>query len=97
MTNTLALSKTPKRTPLTPPKPEGLSEKDLVLVAERLSLIQGHYSAILSVSGVAGGARVRRGYLLVALKIPDLAVDPISGVWSIGGKDITQLTESGEK
>ena len=91
MTGTSARSKTQKRTPLTQAKPEGLSESDLALVAERLSLIQGHYSAILSVSGVIGGATVLNGFLLVALKIPKVAVE-ISGAWTIDGKDITQLT-----
>jgi len=62
-----------------------------VLVAERLSLIQGHLSKMPVC--VIGGLTIVNGFLLVALKIEGHEFGLDGKVWTIDGKDITQLTE----
>lgn len=80
-------------------RPPALSEGDLLLVAERLSLIRGHIGKMPAT--IISGAMVREGYLLVALKITEHEItieysDPkdLLGKWLIDGKDVTPLTEN---
>jgi hypothetical protein len=89
MSGTSGRSKTQGRTPLTPPKSKGLSAEDLALVAERLALIQGHLAKMPQ--GVISGVTIMNGFLLVALRIEDHALNVVSGVWTLDGKDVTQL------
>lgn len=85
----------------TPAKRTDLNDKDLGLVAERLSLIRGHIANMPK--GVVSGSVIRKGYWLVALKIngheagvTHLSADDLLGTWTIDGKNVdtfTQLTE----
>jgi len=88
MSDTLERSKSAKTTPSTQPKHSGSKSDDLQLVAERLSLIQGHISKMPDIC--VSGVRVMNGFLLVALKIEghELSVSG-DGVWKIDGKDVT--------
>ncbi len=89
MSNTSAHSKTAKPTPSTPPKPSGSKSEDLALVAERLSLIQGHFAQMPP--GICiSGARVMDGFLLVALKVNGHDLTVQNGAWLLDGKDVTE-------
>ena len=87
MSDTSERSKSAKKIPSTQTKQTGSKSEDLQLVAERLSLIQGHISKMprLCISG----ATVVNGFLLVALKVEghELSVD--EGVWMLDNKDVT--------
>ena len=87
MSSTSERSKTAKKTQSTQPKPAGLKSGDLELVAERLSLIQGHISHMPDTC--ISGVRILDGFLLVAFKVPghELAVE--GGAWLLDGKDVT--------
>lgn len=87
MTNTSEPSKAARKTPSTPKKPAGSNSEDLALVAERLSLIQGHISHMPSIC--ISGVTVMNGFLLVALKVKghDLTVN--NGTWMLDGEDVT--------
>lgn len=88
MSNTSVLSKNAKEARSTPPKPLDLKSEDLQLVAERLSLIQGHISqmpADLCISGVT----IMNGFLLVALKINGHELSIIDGILMLDKKDVT--------
>ena len=89
MSSTLERSKTAKKTPSTLQKPTGSKSEDLGLVAERLSLIQGHISHMpdICISGVT----ILDGFLLVAFKIPDHELTIEDGVWMLDKKDVTLL------
>lgn len=64
------------------------------LVAERLSLIQGHISHMpnICISGVV----VMNGFLLVALNIPDHTFDIVSGEWLLDGRNIIDYATNTE-
>jgi hypothetical protein len=88
MSNTLEPSQSVKPTRSTPPKPIASKDEDLQLVAERLSLIQGHISQMphnICISGVV----MMNGFLLVALKINGHELSIENGTWMIDKKDIT--------
>lgn len=87
MSNTLEPLKSAKQTRSTPPKPTGLNGEDLRLVAERLSLIQGHISQMPK--SCISGVTVMDGFLLVALKIKGHNLAVIGGVWTLDEKDVT--------
>lgn len=88
MSDTLARSKNARQIPSTHPKQSASKSDDLVLVAERLSLIQGHISQMPQNICISG-ARIIDGFLLVALKIKghELAVE--DGIWTLDNKDVT--------
>ena len=87
MSNISAPSKNAKQTQSTHPKPTASQGEDLQLVAERLSLIQGHISQMPNIC--ISGVRIMNGFLLVALKVNghELSVD--DGVWMLDKKDVT--------
>ncbi len=87
MSSTSALSKNAKVAQSTPQKPTGSKSGDLELVAERLSLIQGHISHMPGIC--ISGVRIMDGFLLVALKVNghELAID--GEAWTLDGKDVT--------
>ena len=87
MSDTSVHSKSAKPARSTPPKPEGSKSGDLALVAERLSLIQGHINHMPNIC--ISGARIMDGFLLVALKVNghELAID--GEAWTLDGKDVT--------
>ena len=87
MSSTLERSKNAKPIPSTPPKPSGSKSEDLALVAERLSLIQGHISHMPGIC--ISGVRMMDGFLLVAFKVNghELAIE--DGAWLLDGKDVT--------
>ena len=87
MSNTSGHSKNVKSTPSTPPKPSGSKENDLELVAQRLSLIQGHISQMPDIC--ISGATIIDGFLLVALKVNGHKLDIQNGAWLLDGKDVT--------
>jgi len=88
MSSTSERSKFVRETPSIPPKPTGSKGDDLQLVAERLSLIQGHISKMPGIC--VSGVRIMNGFLLVALKVDghELSVSS-DGVWMLDGKDVT--------
>jgi len=81
-------SKNVKPTPSTPPKPADLKSEDLELVAQRLSLIQGHFSQMPDIC--ISGVRMMDGFLLVALKVNGHKLDIQNGSWLLDGKDVTE-------
>ena len=87
MSSTLERSKTAKKTSSTPSKPVGSKSEDLALVAERLSLIQGHISHMPGIC--ISGATVLDGFLLVAFKINghELTIENVS--WMLDKQDVT--------
>lgn len=91
MSSTSARSQNAEKTKPIREKRSVLKDKDLELVAERLSLIQGHLSNMPA--GVISGANIINGFLLVALKIQGHELGVFGAMWTIDGKDITQLTE----
>jgi hypothetical protein len=102
MSNTSVLSKKQSLAPSTPPRPSVLSENDLQLVAERLSLIRGHIGQMPA--AVVSGARSREGYLIVALKIPghmptiEYANNKdMLGAWKIDGQPVETFAPLTEK
>lgn len=89
MSNTSERSKNANRTACTPQRQNDSSDVDLRLVAERLSLIQGHISQMpkhICISGV----RMYDGYLLVALRVNGHEIGVSGGTWTIDGTDITE-------
>lgn len=95
MLNTSARLRTPRKTPSTQRKPTASKQSDLQLVAERLSLIQGHISHMpnICISGVV----VMNGFLLVALNIPNHALTiSVSGEWLLDGKNIIDYATNSE-
>ena len=88
MLDTSERSKFVRETPSIPPKPTASKSDDLQLVAERLSLIQGHISKMPAIC--VSGVRIMNGFLLVALKIDghELSVSG-DGVWMLDNKDVT--------
>lgn len=95
MSSISAHSKTSNSTQSTVKRLGGLKPEDLALVAERLSLIQGHLSQMPPL--VVSGARKYGDFLLVAIKITGHELDCVGGVWRIDGKDVTQLTRDEKK
>ncbi len=93
MSNTSARSKNANETEFTPPKREGSNASDLQLVAERLSLIQGHIARMPSIC--ISGVTVINGFLLVALRIEGHELSVSGGVWEIDGRDITLSADEG--
>lgn len=87
MSSTSVRSKTVKQTLSIPPKQSDLKDEDLQLVAERLSLIQGHISQMPNIC--ISGARIMDGFLLVALKVEGHELSVVSGVWMLDEKDVT--------
>lgn len=87
MSDTLEPSNDAKKTIPTQEKPSGLSEKELALVAERLSLILGHLSKMPP--KVVSGARVFDGFLLVAIKIDGHSLGVDGQTWTLDGIDVT--------
>lgn len=87
MSNTLERSKSAKQTPSTPQKPTGSKGGDLELVAERLSLIQGHISQMPGIC--ISGVRIMDGFLLVALKVNGHELTIENGSWMLDKKDVT--------
>ncbi len=87
MTNTSEPLKAAKQAQSTPKKPAGSKSEDLALVAERLSLIQGHISHMPSIC--ISGVRMMDGFLLVAFKVNghELAIE--NGAWMLDKKDVT--------
>lgn len=87
MSSTSERSKNAKPIPSMPQKPSGLKSEDLALVAERLSLIQGHISHMPSIC--ISGVRMMDGFLLVAFKVNghELAIE--NGAWMLDKKDVT--------
>ena len=88
MSNTLEPSKSAKLTRSIPTKPAALKSEDLQLVAERLSLIQGHISQMpagLCISGVT----MMNGFLLVALKVNGHELSILDGILMLDKKDVT--------
>lgn len=94
MSNTSVLSKNAKQTQSTSTKPSVLKIEDLQLVAERLSLIQGHMSRMPD--GCVSGATVMNGFLLVALKINghEFAVSGVT--WMLDGQDVVNFVSGAE-
>ena len=88
MSDTSERSKSAKKTPSTPKKPTVSKSDDLQLVAERLSLIQGHISKMPDIC--ISGVRIMNGFLLVALKVNghELSVSG-EGAWLLDKKDVT--------
>ncbi len=93
MSNISARSKNANETKSMPPKREGSNENDLRLVAERLSLIQGHIAKMPNIC--ISGVTVINGFLLVALKIEGHELSVSGGVWEIDGRDITRFADEG--
>ena len=87
MSSTSVHSKNAKPTQSTPPKPSGSKSGDLELVAERLSLIQGHISHMPDIC--ISGVRIMDGFLLVALKVNGHELSVENGVWMLDKKDVT--------
>ena len=87
MSDTLEHSKSAKKIPSTPPKPTALKSDVLQLVAERLSLIQGHISKMPDIC--VSGVKVMNGFLLVALKVNGHELSINDGVWMLDDKDVT--------
>ena len=87
MSDTLEHSKSAKKIPSTPPKPTALKSDDLQLVAERLSLIQGHISKMPDIC--ISGVRVMDSFLLVALKVSGHELTISGGAWMLDNKDVT--------
>ena len=87
MSDTSEHSKTVKPTQSTLRKLAASKNDDLALVAERLSLIQGHINHMPNIC--ISGARIMDGFLLVALKVNghELAID--GEAWTLDGKDVT--------
>lgn len=87
MSNTSERLKNAKHTLSTPQKPAGSKSEDLGLVAERLSLIQGHISHMpdICISGVT----IMDGFLLVALKVKGHELTVKGGTWLLDGQDVT--------
>lgn len=87
MSSTLERSKSAKQTQSTQAKPTGSKSGDLELVAERLSLIQGHISHMpdICISGVT----VLNGFLLVAFKVNGHELTVQDGAWMLDKKDVT--------
>lgn len=87
MSNTSVRSKTAKQAQSTPQKPTGSKSEDLELVAERLSLIQGHISHMPDIC--ISGVRIMDGFLLVALKVNGHELTIENGSWLLDKKDVT--------
>lgn len=87
MSSTLERSKSAKLIQYTPPKPTGSKNGDLELVAERLSLIQGHISHMPDIC--ISGVRIMDGFLLVALKVSGHELTVENGAWMLDNKDVT--------
>ena len=87
MSNTLVLSKSARKAPSTPEKQPALKNEDLQLVAERLSLIQGHISQMPD--GCISGVKIMNGFLLVALKFEGHELSVSGGAWMLDGKSVT--------
>ena len=87
MSNISVRSKTVKPTQSTPQKPSGSKSGDLELVAERLSLIQGHISHMPDIC--ISGARIMDGFLLVAFKVNGHELTIENGSWMLDKKDVT--------
>ena len=87
MSSTLERSKSAKQTPSTPLKPTGSKSGDLELVAERLSLIQGHISHMPGIC--ISGARIMDGFLLVAFKVNGHELTIENGSWMLDKQDVT--------
>ncbi len=91
MSNTLEPSQTHAKTQFTAQKSADLNAEDLELVAEILSLIQGHVTKIAQMP-VVSGVTVLQGFLLVALHIPGHTLEINSeGEWLLDGQPITEL------
>jgi len=87
MSDTLENSKSAKPTRSTPPKLTASKSGDLELVAERLSLIQGHISQMPNIC--ISGVRIMDGFLLVALKVNGHELSVQDGAWMLDKKDVT--------
>jgi len=94
MSDTLVHSKTAKQARSTPAKQTASKSEDLQLVAERLSLIQGHLSKLPDFC--ISGAVIMDGFLLVALKVEGHSLSIESGVWMLDRQDVTTFV-SGAK
>ena len=87
MSSTSEHSKSAKKTQSTLPKLTGSKSGDLELVAERLSLIQGHISHMPDIC--ISGVRIMDGFLLVALKVTGHELTVENGSWMLDKKDVT--------
>jgi hypothetical protein len=87
MSSTSEHSKSAKQTQSTLPKLTGSKSGDLELVAERLSLIQGHISHMPDIC--ISGVRIMDGFLLVALKVTGHELTVENGSWMLDKKDVT--------
>jgi len=87
MSSTSERSKNAKATQSTPQKPTGSKSGDLELVAERLSLIQGHISHMPDIC--ISGVRIMDGFLLVALKVNGHELTIENEAWLLDKKDVT--------
>lgn len=87
MSSTSEHSKSAKQTQSTLPKLTGSKSGDLELVAERLSLIQGHISHMPGIC--ISGARIMDGFLLVAFKVNGHELTIENGSWMLDKQDVT--------